>query len=116
MSLTVHDKKTKTGAETDIDEDDKGDDKRNHDLGPPRFYDTALEGYYKRFDKSLQERADFKKRMKGQMTFTSTEWNQNVEKLGASQGNRPNKQVITVNDGMRKTLKQNKFEKADNLM
>ena len=43
--------------------------------------------------------------MKGKMSFSDTEWNKNVEKLGTTHGNRKSKQVVKVVDGLAQTLK-----------
>jgi len=70
----------KAEAEDELDKTARGAD----DAGPPGFYDADLKKYYKKFDKSLKERADFKLQMKDSMTFTNLDWNQNVETQGTS--------------------------------
>ena len=72
------------------DEDDQTDKERSNKeyLGPPGFYDADLEKYYRKFEGSRKARQDFKKRMQDKMSFTNSDWNSNVERLGTTHGTR----------------------------
>lgn len=48
--------------------------------GPPCFYEADIEKYKMKFDKSLQKRDQFKRRMKDKMSFTDLQWNNNIMK------------------------------------
>ena len=63
-------KKDKDAAVTDLEEDELDDKQRKlEQLGPPNFYEADLDRYYKKFDKSLQERKEFKHRLRNKMSF-----------------------------------------------
>ena len=67
MSITVaENKKGKGGADgaaASDGEDEKAGGARGADLGPPGFYDNDVERYFAKFDHSIKERNDYKKRM-----------------------------------------------------
>ena len=58
-------------------------------LGPPGFYEADLTRYLKKFEKTVQNRQEFKHRMRHKMNFTDTSWNDNV--YNASKGERKNR-------------------------
>ena len=71
-----------------------------------------MASYLKKFDKSLQERSEFKHRMRHKMSFTNTAWNRNVHNLNTSTGQRKSKQIIKIDsNGVEKTLRQNEYQK-----
>ena len=49
------------------------------------------------------------------MSFTNTDWNQNCELQGTSDGHRKSKGIIRERNGQSKTLKQLDPKKSDNL-
>ena len=47
--------------------------------GPPSFYEADVQNYMRKFDNSIEQRAEYKERMKKLMQFTDPEKNINVE-------------------------------------
>ena len=114
MSITVvgqpdskaADKSEAEIVDSDAEEGEVESKKQRIDLGPPGFYDEDVAKYYKKFDHTVKERENFKKRMHHKMSFSNKEWNQNVESQASGVGHRRSKQVIKVVNGLHQTLSQ----------
>ena len=102
------------GGQTEGEDDEASDVRRNYDLGPPGFYDADLTNYYSKFDVSLKERKEFKHRMRDKMSFTNQDWNRNCELLSTSNGHRKSKQIIRTKGGIEKLTTKDPY-KPDNL-
>jgi len=101
-------KKGDEGNVTEVDDEEVDRQRRLDQMGPPNFYDADLERYYKKFDKSLKERQEFKHRLRGKMSFTDNDWNHNVDTSGA-RVQRNSKQVMIQKNGMQQSLRQKDF-------
>lgn len=106
-------KNTKKGEQTEAEDELEAEKKRRLDsLGPPGFYDADLKNYLQKFDLCLQQRKEFKQRMRSKMAFTNSEWNHNVEKESKGTEYRQDRQIIKIVNGVTHTLKQKEYEKA----
>jgi len=106
MALQTGDPGAAKAKELHASEDEEAERRhRMESVGPPGFYDEDLKKYYSKFDKSFEERQEYKERMRHMLSFTNSDWNRNVESQGTSHGQRRSKQVVKMVNGVTQTLR-----------